>query len=96
LSWEAAEALWGCGAVYGFVGQSYGDFEQMSTGRHSFKHNDAARLIRATAAAGLKVKGVTLNGRAITVLVDDATATDCGKNPWDQVLEDDTDKKRPA
>ena len=44
----------------------------MSTGRHSFKHNDAARLIRATAAAGMKVKGVTLDGSKVTVLVDGA------------------------
>jgi hypothetical protein len=28
----------------------------MSTGRHAFKRLDAARLIRATVAAGLKVK----------------------------------------
>jgi hypothetical protein len=45
----------------------------MSTGRHSFKHNDAARLIRATEAAGLKVKGVTLDGSKLTVLVDEPT-----------------------
>jgi hypothetical protein len=45
----------------------------MSTGRHSFKHNDAARLIRATEAAGLKVKGVTLDGGKVTVLIDAPT-----------------------
>ena len=32
----------------------------MPSGRTSFKHNDAARLIRATKAAGCAVKGVTL------------------------------------
>jgi hypothetical protein len=58
----------------------------MSTGRHSFKHNDAARLIRASEAAGLKVKAVTLDGNRVTVLVDDGNAsTDNTTNPWDEV-----------
>ena len=42
----------------------------MSTGRHSFKHNDAARLIRAVEAAGKTVTGVILKDGAVTVLVD--------------------------
>jgi len=42
----------------------------MSTGRHSFKHNDARRLIRAVESAGKKVKGVTLSGNTITVLLE--------------------------
>jgi hypothetical protein len=68
----------------------------VSTGRHSFKLNDTARLIRATVAAGLKVKGVTLNGSTVTILVDGAQDALGGDkaNPWDEVLEDDTDKKR--
>jgi hypothetical protein len=94
LSYQAAEALWV--RAVDLRANFMEIFEHMSTGRHSFKHNDAARLIRATAAAGLKVKGVTLNGSTVTVLVDGAIATDGGTNPWDQVLEDDTDKKRPA
>ena len=68
----------------------------VSTGRHSFKLNDTARLIRATVAAGLKVKGVKLNGSTVTILVDgaqDAAGSDKA-NPWDEVLDDDTDKKR--
>jgi hypothetical protein len=47
----------------------------MSAGRHSFKHNDAARLIRAAEAAGKKVKGMSLEGKRVTVLFDDATAS---------------------
>jgi hypothetical protein len=47
----------------------------MSTGRHAFRHNDAARLLRATAAAGLKVTGVTLDAGKVTVLVEDAAQT---------------------
>ena len=43
----------------------------MSTGRHSFKHNDAKRLIRAAEAAGKTVTGVALNkDGVVTVLVD--------------------------
>jgi hypothetical protein len=44
----------------------------MSAGRHSFKHNDAARLVRAVEAAGKKVSGVRLDrSGAVTVLIDD-------------------------
>jgi hypothetical protein len=67
----------------------------VSTGRHSFKHNDAARLIRAVEAAGKKVKGVTLSGKTVTVLVDDEIRGGAA-NPWDEVLTDDPDKKRPT
>jgi hypothetical protein len=43
----------------------------MSSGRHSFKLNDATRLIKAATAAGCKVKGVTLKDGAVTLRVDD-------------------------
>jgi hypothetical protein len=58
----------------------------LSTGRHSFKHNDAARLIRATRAAGLTVKGVTLDKGKVTLLVDEAPPADeaAKPNPWDE------------
>lgn len=60
----------------------------MSTGRHTFRHTEAARLIRATTAAGLKIKGVTLDEGKVTVLVDDdAPADDSKINPLDRVLE---------
>jgi hypothetical protein len=63
----------------------------MSSGRHSFKHNDAARLIRATAAAGFKVKGVALDAGKVTILVDDSAAkaddSNHKSNPWNEVLE---------
>jgi hypothetical protein len=62
----------------------FGTFSAVSTGRHSFKHNDAARLIRAT-EAGLKVKGVTLDGGKITVLIDDGYLSANAANPWDEV-----------
>jgi hypothetical protein len=69
----------------------------MSTGKHTFKHTDAARLMRATKAAGLKVKGVTLDKGKVTVMVDDAPATSNDEpNPLDRVLNHDQNKKRPA
>jgi hypothetical protein len=72
----------------------------MSKGNHSFRHNDAARLIRATKAAGLKVKGVTLRDGKPYVETDDQAAADASEaakaNPVDQVLKNDQDQKRPA
>jgi hypothetical protein len=70
----------------------------MATGRHSFKHNDMARAIRATRAAGLTVKSVTLNKGAITLLVSDAPpAGDASApNDWDGVLKDAPDQERPT
>jgi hypothetical protein len=69
----------------------------MSTGRHSFKHNDAARLIRAVEAAGKKITGVTLRDGAVTVLVEGVQpAAGNDKNPWDEVLKNDSDKERTA
>ena len=71
----------------------------MSTGRHSFKHNDAARLIRAVEAAGKKITSVTLEDGKVTVLVDGAppAAGDNGKvNPWDKVLQNDSDQERAS
>ena len=64
----------------------------MSTGRHSFKHNDAARLIRAVEAAGKTVTGVTLRNGEVTVLVDGAQpAAGDSRNEWD-----DDDGKGPT
>jgi len=68
----------------------------MSTGKHTFRHNDAARLIRAAQAAGLTVRGVTLDGRKVTLEVDGGKAPDSGANPWDGVLADAPDKERTA
>jgi hypothetical protein len=71
----------------------------MSSGPHSFKHRDAARLIRATTPAGLTVKGVSLDGGKITLMVGDATQranTDDECNPWDEVSSEAPDKKRSS
>ena len=67
----------------------------MATGRHSFKHNDMARAIRATKAAGLTVKSVTLDKGKITLLVDETAPTagdDASEpNPLDRVLDNAQD-----
>jgi hypothetical protein len=71
----------------------------MSTGRHSFKHNDAARLIRAIEAAGKTVTGVVLKDGVVTVQVDGAqpAAGENDKvNPWDKILQNDSDKERAS
>lgn len=69
----------------------------MSTGRHAFRLNDTARLIRAAEAAGKRVKSVSLEGKRVTVLVDDAAAApDAEPNPLDRVLKNAQDQKRPA
>jgi hypothetical protein len=71
----------------------------MSTGRHTFKHTDARRLVLAARDAGLKVRGLTLDRDGnITVLADDSEAPsgDDNSNPWDKVLGDDQDAERPA
>jgi hypothetical protein len=50
----------------------------MSSGKHSFRHTDAARLIRATTAAGLKVTQVVLKDGAVRLDVDRMAAIDDG------------------
>ncbi len=78
----------------------------MSKNRHTFKLNDAARFMKAAAkAAGLPPERLSyvLNPMTgeITALVRDASAGDgnsTGKasNPWDKVLTNAADQKRPA
>jgi len=70
----------------------------MSAGNHRFKQTDAARLIRATKAAGLKVKGVTLTDGTVRLEVDGdmAAAAEAKANPLDRVLKHAQNQKRPA
>ena len=56
----------------------------MSLGRHSFKLNDAARLVRALKAAGLSISRVELdNGKVIAVTGSAETVAD--RKPGDEV-----------
>jgi hypothetical protein len=68
----------------------------VSTGKHSFRGTDAARLIRATTAAGLNIKGVTLDKGTVRLDVESAPGADAGKNPWDEVLQNAQDKERAS
>jgi hypothetical protein len=70
----------------------------MSAGRHSFKRNDAARLIRVAEAAGLKITGLTLRDGTVTVLVDQPPepAESNNVNPWDEVLTNDSKSEKRA
>jgi hypothetical protein len=60
----------------------------MSTGKHTFKHTEAARLIRATRAAGVKVTHVTLKDGVVRIEVDDGAAAPAEPNDWAGVLKD--------
>ena len=69
----------------------------MPSKRCAFRHNDAARLIRATKAAGLAVKGVTLKDGAVTVVVEDGPGAKRDEpNDWAGVLKDAADKVGPS
>ena len=60
----------------------------MSLGRHSFKLNDAARLVRALKAAGLSILRVELdNGKVIAVTDSEAA----GRKPGEEVPGDEVE-----
>jgi hypothetical protein len=65
----------------------------MSAGRHSFKLNDTARLVRATTAAGLKVKAVTMRDGKPYVEIDNGNAAADKPNAWDEILPADQQRK---
>jgi hypothetical protein len=81
-----------------FFCSNYGIMLHMPSKRCAFRHNDAARLIRATKAAlpGCKVKGVRHEGNGVvTVLVEEAVADPRAEsNDWAGVLKNAPDEKR--
>ena len=50
----------------------------------TFRHNDAARLIRAATAAGLTVRSVSLERGVVKLQTDGASPSEA-PNPWDQI-----------
>jgi hypothetical protein len=53
--------------------------------------------MRATTAAGLKVRGVTLENGVVRLEIDEAATSEAAKaNPLDRVLKDAEDAKRPS
>ena len=67
----------------------------MSAGKYSFKLNDSRRLLRAAKAEGLKVRGVTLDGGKVTVLIGDAPDGNGEATMWDTEIEKLEAKKQP-
>jgi len=66
---------------------------------HIFKHRDIVRGIKAIQSAGLTPESVTvdLGKRCFTVNCKaDGSHAAPMPNPWDEVLTDATDEKRPA
>jgi hypothetical protein len=73
----------------------------VSRGPHNFKLNDATRFMKAHAkAAGLPVERLRYvldpkTGRITGDVRNEGEAV-AGKNPWDKVLKNAPDKKRPT
>jgi hypothetical protein len=73
---------------------------------HAFKDRDVQRLIKAARSAGLDPASVTVDLRRQRITVhsksDDAAEVDAppednaDRNPWDEVLSNAADEKRPA
>jgi hypothetical protein len=53
----------------------------MSLGRHSFKLNDAARLVRALKAAGLSILRVELDDGKVIAVTDSEAAAGADRCP---------------
>lgn len=71
----------------------------MSRGRSAFRKRDIIRGVEAVRAAGVEVERVDFgNDGSFSVVVakpGEALNT-ADANPWDEVLTDATDKKRPS
>jgi hypothetical protein len=71
----------------------------MSHRRNHFRQRDVTRLLRAFSAAGCAQPSVkiTTRGDLIAVPSHPLQVEDNGAaNPWDEVLSDDADQKRPS
>jgi hypothetical protein len=66
---------------------------------HIFKHRDIVRGIKAVQSAGLTPESVTVDlGKRCFTVNCKADGSDAApmRNPWDEVLSDAADQKRPA
>jgi hypothetical protein len=64
-----------------------------------FHEREVARALRAARAAGENVDRVEIDprtGKIAVVIAQPAGAAASGKNPWDEVLNDEAHEKRPA
>jgi hypothetical protein len=67
-------------------------------GPNKFRKSEATRLCRGVLAAGLSISRVEcdpLTGR-IVVFPGRPDGVSVGDNPWDEVLDNATDQKRPS
>jgi len=70
----------------------------MARNQHLFKYKDVLRAMRSARAGGLAIGGVevvTKDGTTIRVFGSKDSAAAQG-NPWDEVLTNASDEKRPA
>jgi hypothetical protein len=71
----------------------------MANRLHAFKHRDVMRVVKAARAAGVEVDQVTVNPTTGAITVGPAplgSGANSIANPWDEVLTDAADEKRPA
>ena len=66
-------------------------------GRRRFNERDLARVVRAAHRAGGVARiEISSDDGTITLLLGEPPAGNGEDNPWDEVLTDATDEKRPA
>jgi hypothetical protein len=63
-----------------------------------FRESDMRRAIKAAVAAGLEIARVEIakDGAIVVVPGKPCPGTGGGLNPWDEVLDNATDKERPS
>jgi len=70
---------------------------KFARGPNRFRKVEARRLIKGVQDAGLSVAGIEVDPRGIIrVLTGQPAASDISANPWDEVLENAANQKRPA
>jgi hypothetical protein len=71
----------------------------MANQPHAFKHRDVVRVVKAARAAGVNVDQVTVDPHTGAITASAAVLTGGDPpagNPWDEVLTNASNKKRPA
>jgi hypothetical protein len=66
---------------------------------HRFRDRDVKRVIRASQMAGIEIGAVEVDPRTGRITIIPSKSRDdesSDRNPWDEVLTDAPDKKRPA
>ena len=71
---------------------------KFARGPNRFRTVETRRLIKGVQDAGLSIAGVEVDPRGIIRVLtgQPAASLAAGANPWDEVLENAADQKRPA